>query len=206
MHLRPPAVYQLAVAVLTRAAGGCTASSGRAVPARQPSPLRPPSPPGRVSSPAVGRRSRQHSGASSPPGTGATGPFGRLFDADGAFAFAGKYQDTLRQGSNGGYTAVAGRQAVVAALARRQWVLGERLSCHGMTIYAGAYAGRRGGQRVRAFPGRLTQPLERRVRMRSPARTIVQPAVPRRSPVTGHYLARLDPITPCVSAACCWDA
>jgi len=86
--------------------------------------------------------------------------FGRLFDADGAFAFAGKHQDTLRQGASGGYTEAGGRGAVVA-LARRQWALGETPSYHGMTIYTGPYAG--GGAEVNAiarFPGGVMQPLE----------------------------------------------
>jgi ketosteroid isomerase-like protein len=162
MNLRPPAVYQLAVAVLILAAGGCTASSGRAVPARSPAITAattvPPGPRaftcGRTQIKTAVRRffaswNRRDRVA-----------FGRLFDADGAFAFAGKHQDTLRKGSDGGYTEVGGRHAVVA-LAGRQWVLGERLSYHGMTIYAGAYAG--GGAEVNAFarfPGGVTQPLE----------------------------------------------
>jgi hypothetical protein len=44
--------------------------------------------------------------------------FSRLFDAGSIFAFAGKHQDTIKQGING-YTEVGGRSMIVA-LAERQ--------------------------------------------------------------------------------------
>jgi hypothetical protein len=162
MKPRLPEACRLAIAVLILGAAGCTASSGHAVqvpsPATTTATIITPSPHpltcGRTQIKTAVRRffaswNRRDRLA-----------FGRLFDVDGAFAFAGKHQDTLRQGSNGGYTEVGGRNAIVA-LAKRQWTLGERLSYHGMTIYTGPYAG--GGAEVNAFArfrGGVTQPLE----------------------------------------------
>ncbi|HEY5986649.1 MAG TPA: hypothetical protein VIV12_09765 [Streptosporangiaceae bacterium] len=83
--------------------------------------------------------------------------FGKLFDADSAFAFAGKHQNTIKQNIHG-YTEVGGRGMIVA-LAEHQWALGERLLYRDVTADTGpGTAGNGGGATVVArFPDGTAQ-------------------------------------------------
>lgn len=85
--------------------------------------------------------------------------FGQLFDAGGAFAFAGRHQDTIKQGING-YTEVGGRSMIVA-LAEHQWAMGERLLYRDVTVVTGPGPAANGGGAlvVARFPDGTTQPL-----------------------------------------------
>src|SRR5262249_50050508 len=85
----------------------------------------------------------------------------RLFRGQGELDMATKHQDTLHDHA---WSTAAG-PAKVDAFAERQWLLGERLSHRGMTIYTGPYsAGHLGGAEVNEvgakFADGTVQPIE----------------------------------------------